>query len=175
LIFLKYISDSFEELHSRLKEDSLSDEEDKDEYLAENVFFVPQSARFKYVQFETAKLPTISNDIDDAIDDAFENLQFNKPLILTDNITHLILNDCFNQPIQLNDNLVEIIFGAKFNQPIELNKKLKKLSFSDNFNQPIILNKELKDLEFGFQFNQPVELNDEIISSVLLSCILNGN
>lgn len=47
LIFLKYISDSFEELHLKLREDSLSDVEDKDEYLAENVFFVPQSARWK--------------------------------------------------------------------------------------------------------------------------------
>lgn len=38
LIFLKYISDSFEELYERLKADNLSDAEDKDEYLAENVF-----------------------------------------------------------------------------------------------------------------------------------------
>lgn len=38
LIFLKYISDSFEELHAKLSLDSLSDAEDKDEYLAENVF-----------------------------------------------------------------------------------------------------------------------------------------
>jgi type I restriction enzyme M protein len=40
LIFLKYISDSFEDLHTKLKEDNLSDSEDKDEYLAENVFYV---------------------------------------------------------------------------------------------------------------------------------------
>lgn len=41
LIFLKYISDSFEELYSKLKEDELSNPEDKDEYLAENVFMCP--------------------------------------------------------------------------------------------------------------------------------------
>jgi len=35
LIFLKYISDSFEELHTKLSDDKLSDAEDKDEYLAE--------------------------------------------------------------------------------------------------------------------------------------------
>lgn len=68
LIFLKYISDSFEELFNKLKEDSLSDEEDKDEYLAENVFYVPPTARWSFLQFERAKLPTIGKDIDDAMD-----------------------------------------------------------------------------------------------------------
>jgi type I restriction enzyme M protein len=68
LIFLKYISDSFEELYIQLKEDSLSDEEDKDEYLAENVFYVPPTARWNYLQYERAKLPTVGKDIDDAMD-----------------------------------------------------------------------------------------------------------
>ncbi len=49
LIFLKYISDAFEELHSNLSkgdgEYAGADPEDKDEYIAENVFFVPPSAR----------------------------------------------------------------------------------------------------------------------------------
>jgi len=45
LIFLKYISDRFEDLHNRLKDDPYADAEDKDEYLAENVFYVPPSAR----------------------------------------------------------------------------------------------------------------------------------
>ena len=46
LIFLKYISDAFEELYAKLKtEEALgADPEDKDEYKAENVFFVPQAA-----------------------------------------------------------------------------------------------------------------------------------
>ena len=38
LIFLKYISDSFQELYERLERDEYSDPEDRDEYLAENVF-----------------------------------------------------------------------------------------------------------------------------------------
>lgn len=50
-MFLKYISDSFEELHQKIisKEDEFefSDSEDKDEYKAKNVFFVPAKARFK--------------------------------------------------------------------------------------------------------------------------------
>jgi type I restriction enzyme M protein len=68
LIFLKYISDSFEDLYERLKDEQHSDEEDKDEYLAENVFYVPPSARWNYLQHQRAKLPTIGKDIDDAMD-----------------------------------------------------------------------------------------------------------
>ncbi len=68
LIFLKYISDSFEELYSKLKADKHSDEEDKDEYLAENVFYVPPSARWNYLQHKRAKLPSIGKDLDDAMD-----------------------------------------------------------------------------------------------------------
>jgi type I restriction enzyme M protein len=49
LIFLKYISDAFEELFEKLKagegEYAGADPEDKDEYKAENVFFVPPDAR----------------------------------------------------------------------------------------------------------------------------------
>ena len=48
LIFLKYISDSFEQHFTKLKKDKFSDPEDKDEYAAENVFFVPQDARWGY-------------------------------------------------------------------------------------------------------------------------------
>jgi type I restriction enzyme M protein len=68
LIFLKYISDTFEELYEKLKADEFSDEEDKDEYLAENIFFVPPSARWDYIQYQRAKLPSIGKDIDDAME-----------------------------------------------------------------------------------------------------------
>ena len=68
LIFLKYISDRFEDLHQRLIQDPHADAEDKDEYLAENVFFVPQTARWSFLQHQRAKLPTIGKDLDDAMD-----------------------------------------------------------------------------------------------------------
>ncbi len=71
LIFLKYISDAFEELHSKLLagegEYTGADPEDKDEYKAENVFFVPEIARWSYLQSK-AKLPTIGKEVDDAMD-----------------------------------------------------------------------------------------------------------
>lgn len=71
LIFLKYISDSFEELYYKLKtglnEYAGADPEDKDEYKAENVFFVPEIARWTYLQSK-AKLPTIGKEVDNAMD-----------------------------------------------------------------------------------------------------------
>ena len=68
LIFLKYISDAFDELYQKLKSDKHSDPEDKDEYLAENVFYVPPSSRWNYLQHQRAKLPSIGKDLDDAMD-----------------------------------------------------------------------------------------------------------
>ncbi len=71
LIFLKYISDAFEELHGKLArgegEYQGADPEDKDEYKAENVFFVPEAARWSYL-LSRAKLPTIGKEADNAMD-----------------------------------------------------------------------------------------------------------
>jgi type I restriction enzyme M protein len=69
LIFLKYISDSFEDLHTRLKNDpdGLADPEDKDEYLAERVFWVPKEARWQYLQ-DHAKQTEVGKIIDDAME-----------------------------------------------------------------------------------------------------------
>ncbi len=71
LIFLKYISDAFEELYNKLKEGKGdyegADPEDKNEYVAEKVFFVPEFARWKYLQGRATQ-PTIGKDIDDAMD-----------------------------------------------------------------------------------------------------------
>src|SRR5258708_9043076 len=66
LIFLKYISDAFEEKHAALANDSDADPEDRDEYLADNVFWVPTEARWAKLQAE-AKQPTIGKTLDDAI------------------------------------------------------------------------------------------------------------
>ena len=66
LIFLKYISDSFEELHEKLKTDKLADPEDKDEYLAENVFWVPPNARWSFIQNNALKT-NIAQLVDEAM------------------------------------------------------------------------------------------------------------
>ena len=68
LIFLKYISDAFEERHSALVADHASgaDPEDPDEYRAENIFWVPPEARWSHLQ-NNAKQPTIGKLMDDAM------------------------------------------------------------------------------------------------------------
>ena len=69
LIFLKYISDAFAEVYLELKNDSekLSNPEDKDEYKAKNIFWVPPQARWDKLQ-KNAKQPTVGVFIDDAMD-----------------------------------------------------------------------------------------------------------
>ena len=67
LIFLKYISDKFEAKYQELLEDELADVEDKDEYEAEGVFFVPQEARWRVISL-AAHTPEIGKVIDDALD-----------------------------------------------------------------------------------------------------------
>jgi len=66
LIFLKYISDAFMEKYHALKSDPLADPEDKDEYLAENIFWVPPEARWDYLQ-KNARRPEIGTLVDDAM------------------------------------------------------------------------------------------------------------
>ncbi len=69
LIFLKYISDAFEELYQNLKarkDTDFTDPEDRDEYKAENVFWVPKEARWVHLQ-ANAKQPLIGKIIDDAM------------------------------------------------------------------------------------------------------------
>jgi type I restriction enzyme M protein len=70
LIFLKYISDAFEELHQRLLtgegDYAGADPEDPDEYRAENVFFVPEQARWSWL-LSVAKQPEIGKYVDEAM------------------------------------------------------------------------------------------------------------
>ncbi len=70
LIFLKYISDAFEEMRAKLLEGKGdyegADPEDADEYKAENVFWVPKEARWSQLQ-AAAKQPTIGKVVDDAM------------------------------------------------------------------------------------------------------------
>ncbi len=68
LIFLKYVSDAFEEYHARLEaeRDQGADPEDPDEYRAVNIFWVPPEARWSRLQ-EHARLPTIGEVVDKAM------------------------------------------------------------------------------------------------------------
>lgn len=70
LIFLKYISDSFEAHHAKLKtgkgDYAGANPEDPDEYRAENVFWVPAEARWSHLQ-ANAKQPAVGKLVDDAM------------------------------------------------------------------------------------------------------------
>ncbi len=77
LVFLKYISDRFEERRKVLKDDLIADGikperldsflEDRDEYTSHNVFWVPEDARWEHIQAR-AKLSTVGEDVDSAMD-----------------------------------------------------------------------------------------------------------
>ena len=66
LIFLKYISDRFDEKYDQLKAEGEGFEEDIDEYTSEGIFFVPQGARWRDVAAK-AHTPEIGVAIDDAM------------------------------------------------------------------------------------------------------------
>ncbi len=66
LIFLKYISDRFDAKFEELSKDEYADVEDKDEYEADNVFFVPKEARWSVISL-AAHTPQIGKTIDDAL------------------------------------------------------------------------------------------------------------
>ena len=117
LIFLKYISDSFKELHTKLSADKLSNPEDKDEYLAENVFFVPPTARWEYLQHERAKLPTIGKDIDDAMD-AIERDNPNLKGVLPKDYARPALDK------KRLGELIDLIGNIGFNEPGQNSKDL---------------------------------------------------
>ena len=75
LIFLKYISDRFEQKYQELQGDEYADPEDKDEYTADNIFFVPAEARWSNIS-AAAHLPEIGVVIDRALEAIErENLQ----------------------------------------------------------------------------------------------------
>ena len=66
LIFLKHISNAFEAKRAALLAEDAAAAEDPDEYLAENVFWVPKEARWSHLQ-ANAKQPTIGKLIDEAM------------------------------------------------------------------------------------------------------------
>lgn len=92
LIFLKYISDAFDIQHAKLKAEEHADPEDPEEYLAENVFWVPKEARWAYLQ-ASARQPEIGKLIDDAME-AIEKVPTNEGLkgVLPKNYARPTLN-----------------------------------------------------------------------------------
>ena len=98
LIFLKYISDSFEEKYKELVEEGIGLEEERDCYTAENIFFVPKNARWGYLA-EHSKDVNIGEIIDDAL-----------TLIEKENTSlKNVLPKNYNSPTMRNVNLGELL------------------------------------------------------------------
>ena len=78
LIFLRYISEAFEDLYEKLKkgegEYADADPEDVDEYRAENVFYVPPQARWEYLRANAKKV-----EIGKILDEAMESIEKENP------------------------------------------------------------------------------------------------
>jgi type I restriction enzyme M protein len=66
LLFLRYVSISFQRLHDELAADEYADPEERDEYLAKNVFWVPEKARWSFIS-KNSKDPEIGIMLDDAM------------------------------------------------------------------------------------------------------------
>lgn len=66
LLFLRYVSDAFDKRYQELKAEGYGDEEDRDEYIAENIFFVPKEARWDNIASKAHSLEN-GKTIDDAM------------------------------------------------------------------------------------------------------------
>jgi len=98
LIFLKYISDSFEERYKELIEEGYGLEEDRDAYIQNNVFFVPEKARWSYLVAHS-KDYNIGEILDNALDEIEKE----------NNTLKGVLFKIYNSPDMRNVNLGEII------------------------------------------------------------------
>ena len=98
LIFLKYISDSFEERYEELVNENEGMEEDRDSYTMKNIFFVPKNARWDYLVAHS-KDPEIGKIIDDSL----EAIEKENPSLKG------VLIKQYNSPDYRNVNLGELI------------------------------------------------------------------
>ena len=98
LIFLKYISDSFEDKYKELLEEGEGLEEERDCYIAENIFYVPKKARWEYL-VEHSK----DNNIGEIIDDALIAIEKENTSLKN------VLPKDYNSPTMRNVNLGELI------------------------------------------------------------------
>lgn len=98
LIFLKYISDSFEEKYRTLIDEGYGLEEDRDAYLMDNVFYVPSKSRWEYLNAHSK-----DSNIGQIIDEALEKIEKENPSLKG------VLIKNYNSPDYRNVNLGELI------------------------------------------------------------------
>lgn len=98
LIFLKYISDSFEDKYKELLEEGEGLEEERDCYIAENIFYVPKKARWEYLVQHSK-----DTNIGEIIDDALTAIEKENTSLKN------VLPKDYNSPTMRNVNLGELI------------------------------------------------------------------
>ena len=98
LIFLKYISDSFEEKYQEVLAEGYGLEEDRDSYTADNIFYVPAKARWEYLNAHSK-----SENINQLVDEALEEIEKENPSLKG------VLFKSYNSPDFRNVNLGELI------------------------------------------------------------------
>ena len=98
LIFLKYISDSFEERYQQLVADGDGMEEDRDSYTMDNIFYVPTKARWEYLNAHSK-----DNNIGQLIDEALDEIEKENPTLKG------VLIKEYNSPDYRNVNIGELI------------------------------------------------------------------
>ena len=98
LIFLKYISDSFEERYQQLVADGDGMEEDRDSYTMDNIFYVPVKARWEYLNAHSK-----DNNIGQIIDEALDEIEKENTTLRG------VLIKEYNSPDYRNVNLGELI------------------------------------------------------------------
>src|SRR5574344_257101 len=98
LIFLKYISDSFEERFNELKSEGHGFEEIKDFYTEKNIFFVPKNTRWEYLVDHSK-----DSNIGEILDDSLTLIEKENP-----NLKNVLPKE-YNSPTMRNVNLGELI------------------------------------------------------------------
>lgn len=98
LIFLKYISDTFEEKHNDLVKEGYGLEEDRDAYMEDNIFFVPEKSRWSYIVKHSKDY-----NIGEILDNALDLIEKDNPSLKG------VLFKIYNSPDFRNVNLGEII------------------------------------------------------------------
>lgn len=98
LIFLKYISDSFEERYKELVDEGYGLEEEKDSYTEMNIFYVPKDARWNHLEKNSKE-----DNIGEIIDDALTLIEKDNPSLKN------VLPKNYNSPTMRNVNLGELI------------------------------------------------------------------
>ena len=98
LIFLKYISDAFEERFEQVKAEGYGLENERDSYIAENIFFVPEEARWSYISKHSKDF-----NIGEILDKAMDLVEKENPTLKG------VLFKVYNSPDMRNTRIGEIV------------------------------------------------------------------